>query len=152
MISPALDISNFDVTAFTAFDQVDSQAFIDTIGDVANHNVNIFGITAFVETMKGYFEFGYGYSDDEGILDEFSYHNVTAAFTRRYQPWRLEQRPGDLEHRPGRQRPAADRRRLHTAGRELVDHQAADARWFAISTCGSESTGHRDCASRRADC
>ena len=87
MNSPALDISNFDVTVFTAFDQVDSQAFIDTIGDVANHNVNIFGITAFVETMKGYFEFGYGYSDGEGILDEFSYHNVTAAFTRRYEPW-----------------------------------------------------------------
>ena len=37
--------------------------------------------------MKGYFEFGYGYSDGEGILDEFSYHNVTAAFTRRYEPW-----------------------------------------------------------------
>ena len=57
MNSPALDISNFDVTVFTAFDQVDSQAFIDTIGDVANHNVNIFGITAFRAMSLSLFKF-----------------------------------------------------------------------------------------------
>ena len=87
MNSPELDISNFDVTFFGGFDQVDSQAFIDTVGDVANHNVNIYGATAFVDAMKGYFEFGYGYSDGEGRLDDFDYHNLTMAFTRRYEPW-----------------------------------------------------------------
>ena len=87
MNSPALDISNADLTAFFAFDQVDSQAFIDTIGDVANHNVNIFGIAGFVDANQGYWEFGYGYSDGEGILNDFDYHNVTVAFTRRYEPW-----------------------------------------------------------------
>ena len=85
--SPMLDISNGDVTVFAGFDQVDSQAFIDTVGDVANHNVNIFGITAFVDAMQGYWEFGYGYSDGEGNLDEFDYHNVTLAYSRRYEPW-----------------------------------------------------------------
>jgi hypothetical protein len=87
MNSPELDISNFDVTFFGGFDQVDSQAFIDTIGDVANHNVNIYGVAAFVDAMKGYFEFGYGYSGGEGRLDDFDYHNLTMAFTRRYEPW-----------------------------------------------------------------
>ena len=86
--SPALDISNGDLTVFAAFDQVDSQAFIDDVGDVANHNVNIFGITAFVDAMKGYWEFGYGYSDGEGnSLNEFDYHNLTVAYSRRYEPW-----------------------------------------------------------------
>ena len=85
--SPALDISNFDVTAFYGFDQVDSQAFIDTGGQVANHNVDIFGLTAFVDAANGYFEFGYGYSDGEGNLDRFNYHNLMFAYTRRYEPW-----------------------------------------------------------------
>ena len=85
--SPALDISNYDVTAFAAFDQVDSAAFIDTEGQIANHNVNVYGLTAFVDAARGYFEFGYGYSQGEGNLDQFNYHNLTAAFTRRYEPW-----------------------------------------------------------------
>ena len=54
MNSPALDISNADVTVFAGFDQVDSQAFIDTVGDVANHNVNIYGVTAFIEANQGW--------------------------------------------------------------------------------------------------
>ncbi|MEE8202488.1 MAG: hypothetical protein V3R74_01890 [Alphaproteobacteria bacterium] len=88
MNSPALDISNADVTVFAGFDQVDSQAFIDTVGDVANHNVNIYGVTAFIEANQGYWEIGYGYSDGEGAnLDDFDYHNLTAAFTRRYGSW-----------------------------------------------------------------
>jgi len=87
MNSPALDISNMDVTFFGAFDQVDSQAFIDTDGNIANHNVNIYGAAAFVEAMQGYWEFGYGYSDGEGRLDDFDYHNLTMAFSRRYEPW-----------------------------------------------------------------
>ena len=85
--SPALDISNIDITAFAGFDQVDSQAFIDTEGQVANHNVNIYGITAFIDAAQGYFEIGYGYSQGEGNLDQFDYHNLTAAYTRRYEPW-----------------------------------------------------------------
>ncbi len=85
--SPMLDISNFDITVFTAFDQVDSLAFIDTEGQIANHNVNIYGVTAFVDAALGYFEFGYGFSEGEGNLDQFDYHNLTAAYSRRYEPW-----------------------------------------------------------------
>jgi hypothetical protein len=82
--SPALDISNFDVTAFTFIDRVDSNAFIDRDGKVAQHNVEVYGITAFLETGGGYWELGYGYSDGDGFLDQFSYHNATIAYSRRY--------------------------------------------------------------------
>jgi hypothetical protein len=82
--SPALDISNMDLTAFAFFDEVDSRAFRDGAGANAQHGVNVYGATAFIEATEGYWELGYGYSDGEGRLDQFSYHNLTAAFTKRY--------------------------------------------------------------------
>ena len=63
------------------------RALSNTEGHVANHNVNIYGVTAFIDAAKGYFEIGYGYSQGEGNLDQFDYHNLTAAYTRRYEPW-----------------------------------------------------------------
>lgn len=87
MNSPMLDISNMDLTFFAGFDEVDSGAFIDTEGKVANHNVNIYGFAAFIEANEGFWEFGYGYSQGEDELDIFNYHNLTLAFTRRYGGW-----------------------------------------------------------------
>lgn len=75
--SPALDISNFDLTFFAGFNQVTTNAVPDS-----NDNAKVFGLAGFADARKGYVELGYGYVDaDENDL---SYHNVTAAFTKRY--------------------------------------------------------------------
>lgn len=75
--SPALDVSNFDLTFFAGFNQVTTAAVADS-----NDRAKVFGLAGFADARKGYVELGYGYLDaDQGDL---SYHNVTAAFTRRY--------------------------------------------------------------------
>jgi hypothetical protein len=82
--SRTLDISNMDFTVFAGFDKVTTAAVLDNDGLVADHQVNLFGLTGFVEAGEVYYEFGYGYVDaDDGLRDQ-SYHNVTAAFSRRY--------------------------------------------------------------------
>lgn len=72
-----LDISNMDFTFFAGFDKVTTDA---APGDDAK----MFGMAGFADLLKGYAEYGYGYvaADD----NDQSYHNVTAAFTRRYRP------------------------------------------------------------------
>ena len=82
--SPTLDISNLDITAFAAFDKVSSKGVLDRFGVVADHNVNIYGITAFAEAMRGYFEGGYAYTQGRDGLRDQSYHNATLAFSSRY--------------------------------------------------------------------
>lgn len=82
-----LDISNYDVTFFAGLDKVSSAGVLDNDGLVADHNVNLYGATTFVEAMRGYFEFGYGYTDGEDGLDDQDYHNLTGAFTSRYGAW-----------------------------------------------------------------
>ncbi|MSP81958.1 MAG: hypothetical protein EXQ94_03240 [Alphaproteobacteria bacterium] len=82
--SATFDISNMDITAFAMFDEVDSQAFLNGAGKTAQNNVQIYGITAFIEASEGYWELGYGYSDADDALDQFSYHNATVAFAKRY--------------------------------------------------------------------
>jgi hypothetical protein len=73
-----LDISNADITFFAAFDQV-------TTGAIPNdHSADVFGVATFVEAMYGYFEFDYGYTLGRKKFDDLSYHNLSAAFTRRY--------------------------------------------------------------------
>lgn len=75
--SPKLDISNFDVTFFAGFNEV-STAAVANSADKAK----VFGVATFADAHEGYFEGGYGYLDaDDGGL---SYHNLTAAFSRRY--------------------------------------------------------------------
>jgi len=76
--SPMLGISNADITFFAGFDQV-------TTGAIANdHSAYVFGIASFVEAASGYFEFDYGYTEGRKDFDDLSYHNLSAAFTRRY--------------------------------------------------------------------
>jgi hypothetical protein len=82
-----LDISNMDITVFAGFDKVSSGGIINSQGKVADHDANLYGITSFIEAQRGYIEVGYGYTDGRGDLDEQSYHNFTAAFTRRYGNW-----------------------------------------------------------------
>jgi hypothetical protein len=84
--SAALNISNMDLTFFAGFNHVDSIA-VPTVdqGKVVDDNDHerVFGFNSFIETMGGYWEAGYGYTED--LTDRgFDYHNVTAAFTRRY--------------------------------------------------------------------
>ena len=75
--SPALDWSNFDVTFFTGFDQLNTPAFgNDTSSDV-------FGATTFIEAKGGYIEAGYAYVDDPSIANS-GYNNVGLSYTRRY--------------------------------------------------------------------
>lgn len=79
--SRALDISNFDVTFFTGFDKVNS-----AIG--GEDDVSIFGVTAFMDAMRGYWEMGYGFTkNDDPAADGSDYHNLTAAFSGRYGGW-----------------------------------------------------------------
>jgi hypothetical protein len=74
----ALQITNMDVTFFAAFDQVTTPALR---GD---HQGNVFGATTFIEATSGYWEIGYGFVEGTGASRDLSYHNVSAAFTRRY--------------------------------------------------------------------
>jgi hypothetical protein len=75
--SPALDWSNFDVTFFTGFDQLNSPAFGN------NTSANVFGATTFIEAQGGYIEAGYAFLDD-GDVTNSSYHNIGLSYTRRY--------------------------------------------------------------------
>ena len=75
--SPALDISNMDVTFFAGFNQVTTAAVPGS-----NDNAKVFGLAGFADAFKGYIEAGYGYIDAD--VSDLSYHNVTAAFTKRY--------------------------------------------------------------------
>ena len=75
--SPALDVSNFDLTFFAGFNQVTTAAVPDS-----DDNAKVFGLAGFVDAREGYGELGYGYVDADD--NDLSYHNLTAAFTKRY--------------------------------------------------------------------
>ncbi len=81
---PALGLSNYDVTFFAAFDDVDNASVTGADGKVDNDSANLYGVTAFVDAFSGYIEAGYGlvqgYDDHDGLLVHF----LTAAYTRRY--------------------------------------------------------------------
>ena len=74
--SPKLDVSNFDLTLFTGLRKVPTGA---APGD---DHAKLFGAAGFFDAHEGYAEFGYGYLNADNR--DLSYHNVTAAFTRRY--------------------------------------------------------------------
>jgi hypothetical protein len=83
--SKALGLSNYDVTFFAAFDNVDNAL---VAGDTVNRNnnvANVYGVTTFIDAFHGYIEAGYALlqgTDDEvdGQLTNF----LTASYTRRY--------------------------------------------------------------------
>jgi hypothetical protein len=75
--SPSLDISNMDLTFFAGFNQVTTAAVPGS-----NDEAKVFGLAGFADAWKGYAELGYGYVDAD--ISDLSYHNLTAAFTKRY--------------------------------------------------------------------
>jgi hypothetical protein len=85
--SATLDITNMDFTFFGGFSEVNSPAFVAANGDPDTDEVSIYGAAAFIEWFEGYSEFGIGYVDGRGDLDDIDYLNVTAAFTSRYGGW-----------------------------------------------------------------
>ena len=82
--SRLLNISNMDLTFFSAFHDVSSAALVDKNGQLRKDNARLYGAAAFVEALEGYFEFGVGYVDGHDVLRDLDYVNATAAFTRRY--------------------------------------------------------------------
>lgn len=80
--SAALGLSNFDITFFAAFDDVDNPGILGLNG-ANNHLANLYGVTAFVDAFDGYIETGYGVIDGQGAQDGTT-HFLTAAYTRRY--------------------------------------------------------------------
>ena len=69
--SPTLGLSNYDITFFAAFDNVDNASLIGANGKVDNDNANLFGVTTFIDAFSGYIEAGYGllqgYDDQDGL-------------------------------------------------------------------------------------
>jgi hypothetical protein len=85
--SPMLNISNMDFTFFAASSLLSTAALRDPAGTDADHAGQLIGVTWFADMLSGYAEAGYGYTHDIRHFTgggNFSYHNVTAAFTRRY--------------------------------------------------------------------
>lgn len=83
--SRALGLSNYDVTFFAAFDNVDNAL---VAGDSVNRNnnvANLYGATTFIDAYGGYIEAGYGLiqGNDDQVEGELT-HFLTASFTRRY--------------------------------------------------------------------
>ncbi|HKO55166.1 MAG TPA: hypothetical protein VJ276_04765 [Thermoanaerobaculia bacterium] len=76
--SPRLDISNTDLTFFAGFRGVTTGASPNTDDDN-----KVFGLAGFVDARRGYFEYGYGYTNAQN--SDLSYHNLTAAFSKRYK-------------------------------------------------------------------
>lgn len=85
--SRELDISNFDVTFFAGWDKV-SSPFIDPSNTIVDRSVSIYGVAAFLDANKGYWELDYAYTDGrDPFLEDQGYHNVAIGFTRRYGAW-----------------------------------------------------------------
>lgn len=78
--SAALGLSNFDVTFFAAFDNVDNVGIIGSDSHVAN----LYGVTAFIDAFDGYIETGYGLIDGYDDRSGLQVHFLTAAYSRRY--------------------------------------------------------------------
>ncbi len=76
--SQALNWNNYDITFFALFDQITTPAFVN------NNGVgSAFGTAWFIEAYEGYIEADYAYLLNR-VEDDFSYHNVAIAYTRRY--------------------------------------------------------------------
>lgn len=80
MNSAFFDISNMDVTFFTGNDEINSP-----ISPLLN-GTKIYGANAFIEAMRGYFEIGYAYTEDEDLNNgDQSYHNTAFSFSHRWK-------------------------------------------------------------------
>ena len=82
--SKRLGLSNYDITFFAAYDNVDNKGIIGANED-DNRKANLYGVTAFIDAFRGYIETGYGLVQGrEDQVDGQLTHFVTASYTRRY--------------------------------------------------------------------
>jgi hypothetical protein len=84
--SRALGLSNYDITFFAAFDNVDNALVKSDVSANRNNNIaNLYGATTFIDAFGGYIEAGYGLiqGNDDQIDGELT-HFLTASFTKRY--------------------------------------------------------------------
>jgi hypothetical protein len=85
--SRRLNISNYDVTFFAAVDQVTTAA---RPAGANEDDTRVVGVTTFIDANEGYWEAGYGYTGfagGSGTNEDFNYHNLTVAFSKRYFGW-----------------------------------------------------------------
>ena len=83
--SQKLGLSNYDVTFFSAFDNVDNALFKGNSVSRNNNVANLYGVTTFVDAFGGYIEAGYGLIQGVDDHADGQYTNfLTAAFTKRY--------------------------------------------------------------------
>ena len=74
----SLDWSNFDLSFFFGFDDVDSPAFGND-----DNAADVYGVNWFLDAYDGYVELGYAFLRDQ-TGQGLSYNNVGLAYTRRY--------------------------------------------------------------------
>ncbi len=84
--SAALGITNYDITFFAGGSEITSDAFVDRNGAKDDDGAIMIGAAGFFDVAEGYLELGYAYlhDTDKQTGGDQSYHNVTAAFTKRY--------------------------------------------------------------------
>lgn len=82
--SAALGLSNFDITFFSAFDNVNNAGILRADGKADIHGANVFGVTTFIDAFNGYIEAGYALLQGTGDHDGLFEHYLTAAYSRRY--------------------------------------------------------------------
>ncbi len=85
--SPALGISNMDLSFFAGFDKVTTPGIKNADNNFVEHGLKVFGAAGFVEANQGFWEGGLGRVEGNGTLSDFNYDSATLAFTRRYGGW-----------------------------------------------------------------
>lgn len=83
----ALGITNYDITFFGGLNEITTDAFVAN-GNRDDDQAFMAGVAGFFDVAEGYLELGYAYIGDKNKAanagGDQSYHNVTAAFTKRY--------------------------------------------------------------------
>lgn len=84
--SAALGITNYDITFFGGFSDITTDAFVDRRGVKDDDQAAVLGVAGFFDVAEGYLELGYAYLFDKNKQagGNQSYHNLTAAFSKRY--------------------------------------------------------------------
>lgn len=83
--SKRFNISNYDISFFAGFDKVSSEAIVDKNGNIADEDVNLYGIATFWELLEGYAEIDYAFIDGKDQFDDLDHHSFSAAFTKRWR-------------------------------------------------------------------
>ncbi|MEL7462978.1 MAG: hypothetical protein AAFN79_02865 [Pseudomonadota bacterium] len=84
--SPALGITNYDITFFGGISDLNTDAFVNDAGQKDEDQGMVLGVAGFFDVNEGYLELGYAHIFDKNKTDggDQSYHNFTAGFSKRY--------------------------------------------------------------------